>query len=144
MVCGTSGYTRTTQPPVYKPCGYTSVIVDWPALFVVFLCLTGISALATVGAIAFALSMNVNTPNKAVIITTTMTVVIMTTLGCGGATLPLLQKLGLSFSPYPQYALPAHACPPWRLSSAANTCLFHQSWAHKYEHARLVFSLSSS
>ena len=47
------------------------------------------------GAIAFALSLNVVTPNKASLVTTTMTIVILTTLGCGATTYPLLKKLGL-------------------------------------------------
>ena len=47
------------------------------------------------GAIAFALSLNVDGPNRSLIITTTQSIVIFTTLVCGGLTHPLLGALRL-------------------------------------------------
>lgn len=47
------------------------------------------------GAIAFALALNVEGPGRALIITTTQSIVIFTTLFCGGLTHPLLTGLNL-------------------------------------------------
>jgi len=48
------------------------------------------------GAIAFALALNINTPNSDLIITTTLTVVILTTILCGCTTKHMLDTLGLN------------------------------------------------
>lgn len=50
------------------------------------------------GAIAFALALNTPTTHSATIVTTTLSVVIFTTLICGGFTEPLLSLLGLKQS----------------------------------------------
>lgn len=47
------------------------------------------------GAIAFALSLNVTTPNRDLIVSTTVTIVLATTLGNGTLTLPFLTKMGM-------------------------------------------------
>jgi len=47
------------------------------------------------GAIAFALAMNLKTPNSPVLITTTLFIVLFTTIILGGATAPLVRKLQL-------------------------------------------------
>lgn len=47
------------------------------------------------GAIAFALALNATTPNRSLIVTTTMTIVIVTNLGCGLLTLPILKRFGM-------------------------------------------------
>ena len=51
------------------------------------------------GAIAFALALNLNTPNADLIITTTLTIVILTTVCCGCTTKYMLDKLDLGDSP---------------------------------------------
>lgn len=47
------------------------------------------------GAIAFALALNVTTPNRDVIVSTTVTIVLATTIGNGTLTLPFLTKMGM-------------------------------------------------
>merc|ERR1712157_453950 len=51
------------------------------------------------GAIAFALALNLDTPNKDQIITTTLTIVILTTVICGCTTKYMLDRLNLGDSP---------------------------------------------
>eukprot|EP00474_Spongospora_subterranea_P003990 CRZ04448.1 hypothetical protein [Spongospora subterranea] len=47
------------------------------------------------GAVSFALALSVDTPNRSIVITTTLTIVFFTTVVCGGLTEPLLSKLKL-------------------------------------------------
>merc|ERR1712130_290191 len=48
------------------------------------------------GAIAFALALNINTPNSDLIITTTLSIVILTTILCGCSTKYMLDSLDLN------------------------------------------------
>jgi len=80
MVLGTCVNTRRTKK------------IPWKMLWVMVF--AGLR-----GAIAFALSLNVTTPHRDLIVSTTMTIVLATTMGNGVLTLPFLTKMGMVRGP---------------------------------------------